>query len=143
LWKGESGLQSWEWGVKEGDKSAIAATALKDKMARLTKVMKRTLEMERVNCAACGLVVQACQQAFIVAKKGRKAFPSFSKNPLHSSKNFPALTLNFRKIFGFDFLRTEPSTAQTESNRSIPRSAGRRRRIQAHHRRSIAPSSSQ
>ena len=83
---------------------------------RREEVMKRTLEMERVKGAACGLLVPARQWAFVVAKKGRKALPDFSKNPRHFSKNFPALTLNFENFSDLIFCEQNlppPKSSQT------------------------------
>jgi hypothetical protein len=70
--------------------------------------MKNALGMGRKNCPVRGLPVRVRQRAFIVAKKGRKAFPDFSKNPRHFSKNFPALTLNFEKFSDLFFYEQNP-----------------------------------
>ena len=77
------------------------------------EVMKKALGMGRKNRPAGGLLVEARQQAFTVAKKGRKAFPDFSKNPRHFSKNFPALTLNFENFSDLFFCEQNPPPPKT------------------------------
>jgi hypothetical protein len=105
---------------------------------RKEEIMKRTLEMERVNCAACDLLVQARQQAFIVAKKGRKAFQNFSKNARHFSKNIVTLTLNFENFSDLIFYEQNPPPprpSQTVRSPGAPAAVAPERRFGAPRRR--------
>src|SRR5580658_4093307 len=55
------------------------------------------------------------------SKKGRKAFPDFSKNPHHFSKNFPALTLNFENFSDLFFCEQNPPPPKSSQTVRSPR----------------------